>query len=441
MARQLWLLRHGEAVPHDSKDDDADRELTARGERQSAAAGAALARLGVEFAAIYTSPKVRAADTARLAAEALSVDPEEEELLANGFDREDALELVGRHDDGARVLVVGHEPSFSQVVHDLTGGRVDFKKGAVAAIRLEGSRGELIVLLRPRELESLAITRLSAALATASATAARDSSESATMYSSGLCAAPPRGPRPSTVSGIAAAKWLASLAPPRGIPTTGRPSAALARSSSGAVASVASMPGHSRTMSGCRVAPPTSAGIASTTRWNASEESARMSLTSSPEPGTTLNAAPEFRTVGTAVRRSGPSGSWQPATAWAAAASASSALRPRSGAEPECEARPSARTFSVPAALRRTHDAVVALRRARAALEAEAGVEAREALHVAERRRPPLLVADQQQRDLGVVLRARGQRAHDAEREHDAALHVDRARPDHSLSSIINELQ
>ena len=151
---QLWLLRHGEAVPHESK-DDFDRELTARGERQAIAAGQALARLGVEFAAIYTSPKVRAADTARLAAEALSVEPEEEDLLGNGFDREDALELIGRHDDDARVLVVGHDPSFTQVVHDLTGGRVDFKKGGVVGIRLGGAP-ELIVLLRPRELESLA---------------------------------------------------------------------------------------------------------------------------------------------------------------------------------------------------------------------------------------------------------------------------------------------
>ena len=158
MARQLWLLRHGEAVPHDSKADDADRELTGRGERQSAAAGAALARLGQEFAAVYTSPKLRAADTARLACEALNVEPEEEDLLANGFDYDDALELVGRHGGDARVLVVGHEPSFSQVVYDLTGGRVDFKKGAVVAIRLDGSRGELIVMLRPRELESLAVT-------------------------------------------------------------------------------------------------------------------------------------------------------------------------------------------------------------------------------------------------------------------------------------------
>jgi len=159
MARQLWLLRHGEAVPHDSKDDDADRELTARGERQSAAAGGALARLGLEFAAVYASPKRRAADTARLACEALNVAPEVEDALANGFDREDALELIGRHDDDARVLVVGHDPSFTQVVHDLTGARVDFKKGAVVGIRLEGTRGELIVMLRPRELESLAITQ------------------------------------------------------------------------------------------------------------------------------------------------------------------------------------------------------------------------------------------------------------------------------------------
>jgi phosphohistidine phosphatase len=157
VARQLWLLRHGEAVPHDSKPDD-ERELTARGERQSVAAGAGLARLGVEFAAIYTSPKVRALATARLAAEALNVDPEIEDVLGDGFEVEDAMELLGRHDGDAKVLVVGHNPSFAQVVHDLSGARVDFKKGAVAVVRLRGRQGELIVLLRPRELESLAVS-------------------------------------------------------------------------------------------------------------------------------------------------------------------------------------------------------------------------------------------------------------------------------------------
>src|SRR5438874_437588 len=137
MPAQLWLLRHGEAVPHDSK-ADSDRELTPRGERQAIAAGEALARLGVEFEACYTSPKVRARDTARLACKALNVTPQEVDALGDGFDRDAALELLLAHDgEHARVLVVGHNPSFEQVVHDLTGGRVDFKKGGVVAIRVE----------------------------------------------------------------------------------------------------------------------------------------------------------------------------------------------------------------------------------------------------------------------------------------------------------------
>jgi len=155
MAPQLWLLRHGEAVPHESR-PDAERELTPRGERQAVAAGAGLAQLGVEFDACYTSPKVRARDTARLACRELNVEPQEEGALAEGFDRDDALELAYRHGADARVLVVGHDPSFTQVVHDLTGSRVDFKKGGVAALWAERTGGELLLLLRPRELESLA---------------------------------------------------------------------------------------------------------------------------------------------------------------------------------------------------------------------------------------------------------------------------------------------
>ena len=42
------------------------------------------------------------------------------------------------------------------MVHDLTGARVDFKKGGVAVVRTERTGGELLALLRPRELESLA---------------------------------------------------------------------------------------------------------------------------------------------------------------------------------------------------------------------------------------------------------------------------------------------
>jgi phosphohistidine phosphatase len=156
MPAQLWLLRHGEAVPHESK-PDADRELTPRGERQARAAGKALAKLGVEFAACYTSPKVRAVQTARLACEALNVEPQEVEALGNGFDRDAALELLLAHGDDDKILVVGHNPSFEQVVRDLTGGRVEFKKGGVVAIKMGRAEGDLLVVLRPRELESLAL--------------------------------------------------------------------------------------------------------------------------------------------------------------------------------------------------------------------------------------------------------------------------------------------
>src|SRR3954470_15758964 len=148
MAPQVWMLRHGEAVPHDSKPDD-ERELTPRGRRQAEAAGQALAALNEEFAACYASPKVRAWETAELACASLNITPTVERSLADGFSRSDALALVEAHAD-AKILVVGHEPSFSQVVYDITGSRVDFKKGGVAAMNLKRGSGELIALLRPR---------------------------------------------------------------------------------------------------------------------------------------------------------------------------------------------------------------------------------------------------------------------------------------------------
>jgi phosphohistidine phosphatase len=152
MARQLWLLRHGEAVPH-AQDDDA-RPLTERGRQQSRAAGRALATLDVAIHACLTSPKVRARETAVLACAELGIEPVEHVPLRAGFDADDARSLLAGEPD-QRVLVVGHEPDFSQVVHDLTGCRIQLKKGGVAGVRMDGGDGELIVLLRPRELSHI----------------------------------------------------------------------------------------------------------------------------------------------------------------------------------------------------------------------------------------------------------------------------------------------
>jgi phosphohistidine phosphatase len=141
----IWLLRHGDA---EDGTPDSERPLSDKGREQSRAAGAALKELGVEIDACLTSPKVRARDTARIACEQLDgVEPQEEPQLGGGDFDADAL-ATGL---GENVLLVGHEPDFSNAVRSLTGARVDLKKGGLAGVR----DGELIVLLRPKELKRI----------------------------------------------------------------------------------------------------------------------------------------------------------------------------------------------------------------------------------------------------------------------------------------------
>jgi phosphohistidine phosphatase len=141
----LWLLRHGDAA---DGSPDAERPLTGKGEEQARAAGQALAALGVKMDACLTSPKVRASETARLACEALGIEPRHEPKLAGGpFDGE-AL-AAGLGDD---VLLVGHDPDFSMAVHALTGAQVRMKKGGMAGVE----KGELKALLRPADLRAMA---------------------------------------------------------------------------------------------------------------------------------------------------------------------------------------------------------------------------------------------------------------------------------------------
>ena len=141
----IYLLRHGEAEA--GTGDDAARRLTEKGERQARDAGLALRELGVEIEACLASPKVRALETARLACEALGVEVEVTEALRGGpFD---ALDLAAGRGD---VLLVGHEPDFSQEVGRVTGANVAMKKGAVAMV----AGSTLVALLRPKEIRRIA---------------------------------------------------------------------------------------------------------------------------------------------------------------------------------------------------------------------------------------------------------------------------------------------
>ena len=147
MAHELWLLRHGDAEPHGTR-PDALRRLTELGEREARSAGAALRELHVEPAAVFTSPRVRARQTAHLACAALGIEPVEHAALGGSFAAQEALALC----TGLEVvLIVGHQPDFSQIIHDLTGARPELATGGVAGIRLDDG-GTLLTLLRPRAL-------------------------------------------------------------------------------------------------------------------------------------------------------------------------------------------------------------------------------------------------------------------------------------------------
>jgi phosphohistidine phosphatase len=162
-ARQLWMLRHADAEPHGTR-ADVERRLTERGIRQSEVAGLALASMGVDFAGALSSPKVRARETAELALAQMRTEqaPELElhEPLAGGFQAPQALEVVAGSGREAPLLLIGHEPDLSGIVGELTGGRVDLKKGGLAVVRLGGAGSELVLLLRPAELALIASVSL-----------------------------------------------------------------------------------------------------------------------------------------------------------------------------------------------------------------------------------------------------------------------------------------
>jgi phosphohistidine phosphatase len=140
----LWLLRHAEA---EDGSPDAERALTARGRRHAWAAGEALARLGAAVELCLTSPKRRAVETAELACEPLGIEPVLEPALGGA-----PFDAYGLASGVERVLLVGHDPSFTLTLHDLTGAQARMKKGGLAAIE----KGELLVLLRPGELQAIA---------------------------------------------------------------------------------------------------------------------------------------------------------------------------------------------------------------------------------------------------------------------------------------------
>jgi len=117
---KIYLLRHAEAEPHNPR--DYTRALTAKGEEQARRAGKFCAKNGLEPEVIFSSPLVRAEQTARLAAaEMKAVDVIVVPWLASGMQPETALEELRALKRFSSVMIVGHEPDFSLLASALLG--------------------------------------------------------------------------------------------------------------------------------------------------------------------------------------------------------------------------------------------------------------------------------------------------------------------------------
>ena len=153
---RLYLLRHGKAEAHNV--NDARRRLTPAGVARMERAARVMARLIRGPLRIYSSPRVRARQTADIVAEALDVEVEVRASLDYGFSADDLPDLLAETPAGADLLCVGHNPWLPMAVQELSGAFVTMKPGGLARLRLDaGARNAALEwLIAPRVFDALA---------------------------------------------------------------------------------------------------------------------------------------------------------------------------------------------------------------------------------------------------------------------------------------------
>ena len=165
----IFILRHGVAVERGTAgfERDADRPLTAKGERRMERIVDAMEAMDLSFDVILSSPYVRARQTAEIVARGLGLKKKLEftdDLTPGGESRALVTALNRRDPRPDSVLLVGHEPYLSELLSTLTCGDgrmlIDFKKGGLCKLEAENLRhgrcATLSWLLTPRQMGLMA---------------------------------------------------------------------------------------------------------------------------------------------------------------------------------------------------------------------------------------------------------------------------------------------
>lgn len=138
---------------------DAERALTADGVEKMRAAARGMMRLALGIEGIVSSPLVRCVQTATIVGDALGIAVTQDARLRPGADLDGVADLLLEHPDAGTILLCGHQPDMSELVAELTGGVVVFRKGTLAVMDVSGVRphgGHLTALYPPATLRVLA---------------------------------------------------------------------------------------------------------------------------------------------------------------------------------------------------------------------------------------------------------------------------------------------
>jgi phosphohistidine phosphatase len=159
-------MRHAKSDWDAGARSDHARPLNRRGVDGARTMGRLISAIGEHPDLVLTSSAVRAATTAELAAESGGWDCEirPTDALYDAYPDSVIQLLDGVPDPVERLMIVGHQPTWSGVVHRLTGGSVSMRTATVAIVDLMlGSSwahggdlsGELVAVLQPRHFEDL----------------------------------------------------------------------------------------------------------------------------------------------------------------------------------------------------------------------------------------------------------------------------------------------
>lgn len=138
----LYFLRHGDAQSDPSVLDE-KRSLSDKGIQQIRDIAALIRRMELRFDAAFSSPLLRACQSADLVVETLQSPSKivTTEYLIPGSDPQKLFRLLEQQPDNAHILLVGHEPLLSQIIAFMVAGnltaKVDMKKGSLCCVETE----------------------------------------------------------------------------------------------------------------------------------------------------------------------------------------------------------------------------------------------------------------------------------------------------------------